>query len=229
MGESVRVFAVPRLVVGLVLLAAAGCDQGPITIEERRVCPQPRAVGLPTSEDRFRPGAMLDQQQPPVAPPGPGANGPNAPTGPGPSGVAPAFRWQIPPGWQELPATDLRLINLGAPGGVECYVSVLGGGGGLLSNVNRWRSQIGAPPLDQAGLEALPHRTLLGRPAVYVELTGTYQGPGDQPRPDWALLGLLQEGQGSLLAVKLIGPAAAATAQREGLEQFCASLRIETP
>lgn len=223
MGESVRVVAVPRLLAGLVLVAAQGCDRGPITIEERRVCLQPRAVGLPSSEDRFRPAAMLDQQQPPVALPGP-----DAPTGPA-GGVAPAFRWQIPPGWQELPATELRLINLSAPGGVECYVSVLGGGGGLLSNVNRWRSQIGAPPLDEAGLEALPHRTLLGRPAVYVELTGTYQGPGDQPRPGWAVLGLLQEGQGSLLAVKLIGPAAAATAQREGLEQFCASLRIETP
>ena len=222
-----RLVTVPRL-AGLFLLfvlsgvSLSGCDAERVEITERRVVGASRVVGFPPSDERFAAAAMLDQDAPPVTPSG-------MPAAPPPAPPAPAVAWDTPPDWKPLPSTPLRLINFAVPGGGECYVSVLAGGGGLLPNVNRWRSQIGAPPLDAAGVEALPRLTLLGRPAVWVELEGTYQGPGEPPRPGWAVLGLLQEGEGSLLTVKLIGPSAAAAAQREAFQRFCASLRIESP
>ena len=205
----------------LLLILVAGCDPGGrVEVTAQRVARYPRAVGAPTSDERFAPAEMLERasaQQVPGSAPLPDGAGQELP-----------FRWETPAGWKAIPATPFRQLNFALPGDAECYLSVLpAGGGGLLANVNRWRSQLGQPPLDEAGVSALPRLTLLGNPAAWVELQGTYQGPGEPPRAGWAVLGLLMERDGGLVAVKLLGPSSAVAAQREGLLAFAASLRIE--
>ena len=74
---------------------------------------------------------------------------PPAPTG--------EVTWVVPRGWQEKPGAGFRYVTFVVPGGGalagDLSVTVLeGDAGGLLSNVNRWRGQIGLPELTDAQL-----------------------------------------------------------------------------
>jgi hypothetical protein len=103
---------------------------------------------------------------PEVGPAMPVAAGPTAPPGMGgdvappasPSG-ADALTWKLPKGWtQSRSPGGMRYATLvppATPGTLDVSVVVLPGpAGGELANVNRWRGQIGLPPLDEAALGA---------------------------------------------------------------------------
>jgi hypothetical protein len=67
--------------------------------------------------------------------------------------------WTLPAGWTEKPASQMRVgsFSAKASNGREADVSVVslgGGAGGDLANVNRWRGQIGLPPLAADQLDA---------------------------------------------------------------------------
>ena len=67
--------------------------------------------------------------------------------------------WSVPEGWSEDAAPrPMRLTTYVAPdssGPVEVAVTRFGGRvGGALANINRWRGQMGLPPVDETGLEA---------------------------------------------------------------------------
>lgn len=196
-------------------LVAAGCEgESRLEIRDRRApTGEPRRVSVASAEERFRVAELFDQQQG-LAAGAPGAAGDHD-HAPG----EPHLTFDLPQGWERLPRTDLRLINLRA-GDASCWVTFLaGGGGGLLANVNRWRDQLGAAPVDAAGLAALPRVEVLGRPAVWFDLEGqSEQGPA-------RFLGLLLELESGLLTIKLAAAPAAAEANREPLLRFAASLR----
>jgi hypothetical protein len=81
--------------------------------------------------------------------------GSGADTPPPPIPGAP-LKWSLPKGWSEAQGGgSMRFATFKAPyaGKLEATVVVLPGpAGGELANVNRWRGQIGLPPLDEAGL-----------------------------------------------------------------------------
>lgn len=86
---------------------------------------------------------------------------------------------EAPSDWQRQPPSSLRLLSYLVPGsgGARCEVSLVmlgGGAGGILSNVNRWRGQIGLQPLDEGALagESQPLRTPLGEMTV-VDMAGS--------------------------------------------------------
>ncbi|HTR40483.1 MAG TPA: hypothetical protein VMH87_02545 [Pseudomonadales bacterium] len=63
--------------------------------------------------------------------------------------------WTVPTGWQEAPAGSFLLakFTIAGNGSASAIVNVsqsTGDGGGLMSNFNRWRGQLGLPPADQA-------------------------------------------------------------------------------
>lgn len=65
--------------------------------------------------------------------------------------------WVVPHGWQEKPGSGFRYATFVVPGAGslagDLSVTVLDGeAGGLLSNVNRWRGQIGLPDLTEGQL-----------------------------------------------------------------------------
>jgi hypothetical protein len=138
--------------------------------------------------------------------------------------------YDLPNGWQALPTTSERLVNL-RPAGVpeaSCYLSFFqGSGGGLEANVNRWRSQLGAEPLASDAIAALPKHGILGREATVVEAEGSFAGmSGGSPLPGFKLLGLaVCEPNGSLF-LKFIAPAALVDAQREAFFALATSLRL---
>jgi hypothetical protein len=60
--------------------------------------------------------------------------------------------WTSPPGWQEKPGSGFRYATFVVPGSggtpADLSVTVLeGDAGGTLSNINRWRGQLGLDPL----------------------------------------------------------------------------------
>ncbi len=85
-----------------------------------------------------------------------GAAAAGLPAAPRPTGEG-ALQWTLPAGWTEEQGGNMRYATLRPPGGgkVEASVVVLPGpAGGELANVNRWRNQLGLPPLDEASLAA---------------------------------------------------------------------------
>ena len=70
------------------------------------------------------------------------------------SGAANLPPWDVPEGWSSMAAGTMIDAAFGAAGGTKTTVSSLAGtAGGLLANVNRWRRQIGLPPIDSAQLD----------------------------------------------------------------------------
>lgn len=138
------------------------------------------------------------------------------------------FQWKVPDGWNELPPTRMRLINLGLGGHAEaeCYVAILSGpGGGVLANVNRWRKQMALPPLRSEDLTDLPKKSLFGRPATHVDLQGTYGGmQGNFNKPEFRLVGLILEHQGISVFVKMIGPQNVVAEELANFFEFSLSL-----
>lgn len=203
----------------LLVLSAAACSDGgsatrPITVtREYEVDPtQKEPVGA-TSAQRF----------PMARPPPPAAEADDA---------KPELVWKNPEGWVELPPTQYRTANLQPAGNpeLECYLTVLqGDGGGVASNVNRWREQMKLAAIDAAAIAALPRQTLLGLDAVRLDLEGTFVGMGGEARPDWSMVGLIAPFGQALVTVKLTGPTAAVAGERARFEEFVKSLRLEAP
>ena len=75
---------------------------------------------------------------------------PGAPTAPGENA---AIAWVLPQGWSVLPTKPMRLASFAVVVGEttgECGVSIAGGA--MLDNINRWRGQVGIPPIKESDL-----------------------------------------------------------------------------
>lgn len=140
------------------------------------------------------------------------------------------YRWTLPPGWKEVPRTQFRQANFvfGPQGEGECYISLIEGGDEL-SNINRWRQQMGQPPMTQDEADALPQINIFERPAKLVDVTGTYTGMagmGEAPKENWRLRGLIRAEGGATLTVKMTGPADLIEKEAANFDAFVASLYL---
>jgi hypothetical protein len=94
--------------------------------------------------------------------------------------------WQVPPGWQEVSggqflAAKFIIHGSGAEQAAVNVSSARGEGGGLLGNVNRWRSQLGLAPLGQSEVDKLvTPLEVQGGKAEVVEMSGTSAGTGQK-------------------------------------------------
>lgn len=94
------------------------------------------------------PPGQLAQAQPPAA-------APDIPVNSAP------IRWSTPSSWRELPADGIRKGSFAVEGenGGQAQVSITsfpGNVGGVLANVNRWRSEVVLPPIGQEELSSKP-------------------------------------------------------------------------
>jgi len=144
------------------------------------------------------------------------------------------FTFTVPEGWEERPPQQFRQVNLrlraespeAPPTHTECYVTRLPNAGtGVLANVNRWRKQMGQPPVDDAAVQAYPRTALLGGQAVRVELSGGYTD-GHGHHPQYTLLGWVLPWGKSAIFVKAVGPSELIDRERAHIEAFLASLRV---
>lgn len=180
-----------------------------------------------TDEERFRFAAMRMPETPTTIPANPPSSG-NA-DAPGVAGAQ--LKWDTPQGWSEAAASSMRDVNLAfGPDGVgECYVARLpGAAGGLESNINRWRKQMGQEDLSSDEIAALPKLEVLTVPATYVSIDGSFTGMGGKGTIDDArMLGVVLMTPNGALFVKMTGPKDLVAANTKSFEAFTASLRLE--
>ena len=131
----------------------------------------------------------------------------------------------LPPGWRDAGARSMRVVNLIAGETTQCYVILLAGeAGGLAANLNRWRSEVGLEPLDDAGIAQLEEIELLGGTSPLLEVSGDYQGMGEGGGAGQTVLGALVIRPTQSVFVKMVGPSAEVAMHREAFVAFCASL-----
>ncbi|MFH2201574.1 MAG: hypothetical protein ABIJ96_00520 [Elusimicrobiota bacterium] len=155
----------------------------------------PAAEALPAGHPPMDGGAQMPDGHPPL-----GAGG-GAAAMPGAAPVSGGLRWKLPAGWTEKAGAGMRAATFLVGEGesqLEASVISLGGiGGGMLPNVNRWRRQIGLPPIDE---EALKRDTLkLVSPAGPVLM---FDIPGPKQR---ILAGSIRDGEATWF-IKMWGP-----------------------
>lgn len=145
------------------------------------------------------------------------------------------FRWVVPEGWNEKATSRMRLINLsfGPNDEGECYLTALPGeAGGIPSNVNRWRGQMGLEDLTDEEIDALPEQMFLGMAAKFVDLRGDFGGmsfpgaPASEKKSDYRMLGLVQQQLPFTFFVKMTGPAELVAANEDAFFKFCQSITI---
>jgi hypothetical protein len=164
----------------------------------------------------------------PGAPAGmPAAGVPGAPGGgveapPAPHGAS-ALAWTLPRGWTESGPSSMRHATLKAPveGRLDVSVVVLPGpAGGELANVNRWRNQIGLPPLDEAALGAA-RKTVRSKAGPVSVFDFTSEGQAKSRM----IAGLLAVG-GNTWFVKMVGDAGPVGTAKPDFTRLLESLRL---
>lgn len=165
----------------------------------------------PAAPAEVTPAAAVPSVPPAVPPPVPGKG---------------SLTWQVPAGWTLAPAASaMRYATfnvVAADGGKgELIVSHFPGDvGGDLENVNRWRQQVGAAPVDQAGLAALISKLTAGPKTLScIDVTG----PQTRLAAGWARHGA------DTWFFKLTGPDALVAAEKARFTAFLESVRFTQP
>lgn len=130
-------------------------------------------------------GTAGQMELPPDHPPIGGGGGMAAAA---PAGQGSQPRWDVPAGWQEVAGGQFLVakFNLTGPDGAAASVNVSrsgGDGGGLVSNINRWRRQIG---LEEVSAEEIGKQLVevecLDAKASLVDMTGKGMTSGKPER-----------------------------------------------
>jgi hypothetical protein len=146
---------------------------------------------------------------------------------PGPEPAAEAqqpspITWTVPDGWVKVASDQaMRLATFHpGPGLPEVSLNAFPGDtGGLLANVNRWRGQLGLPPIEEADLaSAAPTETVEGVSISIVDLTGS---TGQE------MLGaVIVPGDGQTWFAKATGDPAPIAALKPAFVEFARSFRM---
>lgn len=143
--------------------------------------------------------------------------------GPTQTSEAGGLAWDPAPGWSYQGPKTMRMVSYQVGSGTECYLALARGE--QLQNFNRWRTQVGLEPMDQAAVDALETVKVLGEACAMLEITGDYRGMGGPVNAGYTLLGVMRPLAGDALFVKMIGPAEEVAAARDEFLEFCASIR----
>ena len=132
--------------------------------------------------------------------------------------------WTTPRGWVELPGDGMRAATLRPPaalGRAEATIVALPGDvGGELANVNRWRGQIGLPPIDEAALALLRKHVLA--PVGPIDV---YDFTGNGGEKSHLVAGMIQV-RGTTWFFKLSGEARAVRAAKPAFLKMLRGLKI---
>ncbi|MGA8892087.1 MAG: hypothetical protein WB493_10995 [Anaeromyxobacteraceae bacterium] len=191
------------------LVAAAGCSRDEVA--HYRVTRQPGVADAGTPAG----GAMGGM------PGGPGAIPP-----PPDAASTGQLSWQLPRGWTESRSGGMRYASIKptAAGKIDVSVTVFpGAAGGEIANVNRWRNQIGLPPVDEAALAK--DRKSIKAPAGNVALFDYTSDGKEKTR----LVAAILFAGGNSWFVKMVGDAGPVAASRADFVRLLESLRLASP
>ncbi|MFD2257626.1 hypothetical protein ACFSSA_13165 [Luteolibacter algae] len=135
-----------------------------------------------------------------------------------------------PENWLKLPPAQFRLLNyrFGESGMGEVYVSLASGG--VEENANRWLKQFDAPALSAAQFAGLDKIDIGGVKGVWIIAEGQYNAGmmGGEPKPGFALAGVIAQIDDQILTLKMIGPKQEVAKEIPALKAFAASLKTTT-
>jgi len=165
-------------------------------------------------------------------PAAPKAVAPGLPAGhPETPGGPPRLQWKLPAGWQEVPPGQMRVASfrVGGTGGKQADVSVVplpGQAGSDLDNVNRWRGQVGLPPVAAEELSKLAQTVEIAhQEGRLYEQAGPVPGSGETNR---ILAAVLRRG-GVAWFFKMTGDDAVVAREKPGFVDFLTSLNLAAP
>ena len=145
-----------------------------------------------------------------------------APPGMATASSGPTPEWQVPAGWQKAAAGPFLVakFTVSGPENAQANVNIstsAGEGGGLLSNVNRWRQQLGQGSLAEADLNKLAApMDVAGGKATLVDMTGTDPRSGQKTR----LIGVVVPHAGQTWFYKLMGSESVVAREKEAFSKF---------
>jgi hypothetical protein len=155
------------------------------------------------------------------APPAAGAAGAGSAGGAGGAG---GMAWTLPAGWTLDPTPrDMRVATITVGGGAaELAITRFGGpGGDLLANINRWRNQLGLPPVAAAADQPAEPVTVAGHAAGLIDISEA----GEAPARRRTMVVGFNEGDANWF-IKLTGPHDRLTAEAAAFRSFLGSVRM---
>jgi hypothetical protein len=208
----------------LCLLAESGCRDREVVTYRAPKDPAP-ALMAPAAQGPVDPTAPLPDGHPPIG----DAAAPAGPMGALPAAAAPAagnaLTWTAPSHWQAKAVSSFRRgsYNIPGDGGATADVAITafpGDTGGLFANVNRWRGQIGLPPVAESGLEAAIQRVDVNTfHVIVVDAAGSVNGKPTR------LLGAIVPFDGQTWFFKILGPEAIVAKEQPAFRDFLATLK----
>ena len=172
------------------------------------------------------PAATAQAQLPPSHPPIDGGNMMGQ-AGTATSSGQPKPNWEVPSGWKEIPGGQFLVAKFVLTGGANAQANVNvsmspGDGGGLLANVNRWRSQLSLTPVAEADLaKDVQPLDLPGGKASVADLAGQDAKDGQKLR----LLAVVIPRPGETWFYKLMGNAQVVQQERDAFMKFVQSVK----
>ena len=206
----------------LLLLLVAGCQREQIKVyrvaKDQNQPPPQTAPALPTDSPN------------PALPPGhPDISSAPAAAVPAVSGAAPPpLTWETPGGWTEVPPSEMRVASFKVLGqdGKQADVSVVplpGMPGSDDANVNRWRGQVGLPPVSPEELKKSGESVeAAGQPAQLYDIAGLNPGNGEAAR----ILGVIQHRDDAVWFFKMTGDANLVEQQKPAFVAFLKSVKF---
>jgi hypothetical protein len=143
-----------------------------------------------------------------------------------PEGAGPWMTWTAPAGWEAAPGSNsMRLASFmlthADQTGEVAITRFPGDVGGLLANLNRWRNQLGLPPVQDAAQQPATRVVVAGKEALRFDLSAA--GPHDPER----LVVVFLEHAGMTWFIKMTGSRALIEAQVPAFDEFVGSIGFE--
>lgn len=136
-----------------------------------------------------------------------------------------SLTWTAPAAWTAMPDRPMRKATYALKGadGTAADLAITafpGDTGGLLANVNRWRSQISLPSIDAHQLDAhVVHLDIGALHVDFVEFSGTASGAPTR------LLGAVVPHGGETWFFKLVGPDTLVAGEKAAFLEFLRTVR----
>jgi hypothetical protein len=135
--------------------------------------------------------------------------------------------WAVPSGWKEGELTQFLVAKYVIQGNGDAAAAVNvsqldGDGGGLLPNINRWRGQLGQPPITDDDAAKLPTIDATGAKAVVADFIGTDTRDGGKSA---RLVGVVLPLNGQTWFYKLMGDPDVVSQQKDAFVTFIQSAK----
>jgi len=201
----------PFAYAALPLLLLAGCKDREITAYRAPKDPPPVMPGMPPSSGNPEAGAPASSGQDMASTAVPTASGEE-------------LTWTAPAQWTVKPAGAMRKGSFavkGDDGDADLSITAFPGStGGLLANINRWRGQIGLPPLAENDLAA--NKVHLDVGELHLDVVDFAGTAGGKPT---RILGAVAPVGDNTWFFKLMGPDALVSREKPAFMEFIHTLK----